>query len=150
MEHKNKKAVVVLFALLILAQTVMFTAQSAPPPEPEIYETILESDKSVYVNEEQPTKNYNSGSNMYYLDIYQNEFMHNWVSLVEFDLSSLPEDAEVLDAEIRLYLIDAPSSSVTVKMYTITQNWYESSVTWNTKPYYYGLINTITISTGGT
>ena len=155
MKINNNKAVVVLFALLMLVQTVMFTAQSAPPPEPKTYETIIESDTSAYISQEQPTKNFNSGSNMYYLDIYQNEFLNKWVSFVKFDLSSLPDDAEVLDAEIRLYLIDDPSSSATVKMYPIRQSWSENSVTWNTKPSYkdlsedQGLIDTIIISTAG-
>lgn len=155
MKQYNKKAVVILFAFLMLVQTVMFTAQSAPPPESETYETIIESDTSVYVSQEQPTKNFNSGSNMYYLDIYQNEFEYKWVSFVKFDLSSLPDDADVLDAEIRLYLIDAPSSSATVKMYPIRQGWSENSVTWNTKPSYkdytktQGLIDTLIISTSG-
>jgi hypothetical protein len=155
MNQNNKKAVVFLFTLLVLVQTIMFTAQSAPPSGPEQYQTTLESDTSVYVSESQPTYNFNSGTNRYYLDIYQDEFTYQWVSFVKFDLSSLPEDANVLDAEISLYLIADPDGGGIVKMYPIRQDWSENSVTWNTKPSYkdfsktQGLISSLNILTGG-
>ena len=156
MKQNTKKVVVTLFGLLMLSQVVVFTIQAAPPPSgPQTYSTTLESETSVFIDQSQPTKNYNSGTNRYYLYVAQDEFEYKQVSFVEFDLSSLPDDADVLDAEIRLYLPAAPTSSVTTKMYPIRQSWAETSVTWNTKPSYkdfsktQGLIDTIIISTSG-
>jgi len=83
MNQNNKKAAVTLFALLMLTQTVMFIAQAAPPSEPKTYETTLESDTSVYVSQWQPTYNFNSGTNRYYLYIQQDEGEYIWVSFVE-------------------------------------------------------------------
>ena len=155
MNQNNKKSFVIFFAILMLVQTLMFTAQSDGPSDPEQYQITLESDNSVYVSESQPTYNFNSGTNRYYLDIYQDEFTNQWVSFVEFDLSSLPEDADVLDAEIRLYHTGDPIGWGIVKMYPIRQDWSENSVTWNTKPSYkdfsknQGLISSLNISTDG-
>jgi hypothetical protein len=119
------------------------------------YQITLESDTSVYVSESQPTYNFDSGTNRFYLDIYQDEFTYQWVSFVKFDISSLPKDATVLDAEIRLYHIADADDWGIVKMYGIRQDWSEKSVTWNTKPSYkdisktQGLISSLNISTDG-
>jgi len=152
-----KKIMILGMCFLLLSTLLMQIPQttSAPPPTPKTYSTTLESGFSVYVSQEQPTYNFNSGTNGFYLNINQDEFTYKMVSFVKFDLSSLPEDTNVLEAEIRLYLTAAPYSSATVKMYPIRQTWSETSVTWNTKPSYkdftktQGLIDTITISTAG-
>ena len=151
MKQNTKKIVVTLFGLLLLTQVVIFTIQAAPPSGPQTYSTTLESQTSVFIDQSQPTKNYNSGTNRYYLYVAQDEFEYKQVSFVAFDLSSLPDDADVLDAEIRLYLPAAPTSSATTKMYPIHQSWTENSVNWNTKPSYdtHDLNDTIIISTSG-
>jgi len=151
----NKKIAITALILCFIAPSIILTTQSGPPPTPQTYSTTLESNYSVYISEYQPTYNYNSGTNKYYLDITVDEFTYSWVSFVKFDLSSLPDDAEVLDAEISLYLTASPDEGSLVKMYPIRQYWSENSVTWNTRPSYKdftktrGLIDTINISTKG-
>ncbi|RLF57092.1 MAG: hypothetical protein DRN27_08415, partial [Thermoplasmata archaeon] len=151
----NKKIAITALIICFIAPSIILTTHSAPPPTPKTYSTTLESNYSVYISEYQPTYNFNSGTNKYYLEIQQNELEYKWVSFVKFDLSSLPEDAEVLDAEISLYLTAGSNPGAAVRMYPVRQYWSENSVTWNTRPSYKdftktgGLIDTITISTAG-
>ena len=149
MKKYSLKTICFLLTAVMLIPIFSISATSAPPPSPETYETTLESDTAVYVSESQSTTNFNSGSYQYYLYIYQDEFEYQQVSFVKFDLSSLPDDADVLDAEIRLYLPNDPDSSAIVNMYTIKGDWSESTVTWNTKPNYQGLISGLNINTDG-
>jgi len=144
-----RKELILFLTFLIVAPSISTIIQSAPPPTPETYSTTLESDTAVYVSESQPKTNFNSGSYQYYLYIYQDEFEYQQVSFVKFDLSSLPDDADILDAEIRLYLTTEPDASAIVNMYTIKQTWSESTVTWNSKPIYQGLISSLNIKTDG-
>ncbi len=128
---------------------------SAPPSTPQTYSTTLESSSSVYIYEFFPSKNYDSDSDKYYLTVGGDEAEYLFVSFVKFNLSSLPEDAEILDAEIRLYSSDAPSYSFTIDMYPIREDWDESTVTWNSGISYkdispdQGLISSLTVSSSG-
>ena len=155
MKNREQKIIIIFLTIVTILPVLGQTETAAPPPSPKTYSTTLESDYSVYVSQEQPTKNFNSGTNKYYLNIQQNEFEYKDVSLVKFDLSTLPDDADILDAEIRLYLTADPSSSAAVNMYPIREAWIENDVTWNSKPSYkdftktQGLIDSITISTDG-
>jgi hypothetical protein len=63
-------------------------------------------------------------------------------SLVEFDLSSIPVGATIMDAELTLYSYNSPangqhstmSGSNAAYLQRITSTWDESTVTWNTQP----------------
>lgn len=126
--------------------------ESAPPPEE--YTTYIYSNSSVFVSEFEPTQNFNSGSRRYYLDVGEDEFTYGFVSFAKFDLSALPEDADIQTGEISLYLANEPEN-IPVKMYRVRETWLEDSVTWNTKPSYkditktQGLVDSITISSTG-
>lgn len=143
---------------LLLSTLLMQIPQitSAPPPTPQTYITTLESSTSVYIYEQNPTKNYDGSSDKYYLNIGGDEFEYLYVSFVKFDLSSLPDDADVQDAEIRLYSSGAPYEALTVNMYPILETWVESTVTWDSdisykNPYlkYYGRISSLVVSGSG-
>jgi hypothetical protein len=131
---------------------ISYTTESAPPPSE--YTTYIYSDSSVFVSEFYSSTNFNSGSNRFYLDVGEDEFTYSYVSFVRFDLNDLPEDADIISAEIGLYLADDPQN-IPVKMYKVRQTWSEDLVTWNTKPSYkdftktQGLIDSITISSIG-
>ena len=141
-----------LFIIGILMPLITGFTESAPPPEE--YTSYIFSTCSVFISEFQPTKNFNSGSSMYYLDVGESEHTYSFVSFVKFDLSSLPEDANIQTAEIGLYLANDPEN-IPVKMYRIRETWLEDSVTWNTKPSFkdfsktQGLVDTVTISSTG-
>jgi hypothetical protein len=59
------------------------------------------------------------------------------VSLIKFDLSALPRDALILDAELRLYCLEAAgAANATLSMVRITDEWHEDTVTWNSDVHY--------------
>jgi hypothetical protein len=54
-------------------------------------------------------------------------------SLVAFDLSPIPANAQIHTARLEIYLLpgDRDSRSMTVTAHRITQNWEEAKATWN-------------------
>jgi hypothetical protein len=53
-------------------------------------------------------------------------------SLIKFDLYALPRQAFILDAELRLYCLEAEGVATAVlSMVRITDDWSEDTVTWN-------------------
>jgi xanthosine utilization system XapX-like protein len=57
------------------------------------------------------------------------------VSLVRFNLSSIPPEATIESAVLGLYLYETTGlSQVTIGAYYVTSAWDETSVTWNTAP----------------
>ncbi len=136
---------------LVLSTLLMQIPQitSAPPPTPKTYSTTLESSVSTYVYEFFSTKNYNSGSNQYYLYVGGDEAVYNYVSYVKFDLSSLPDDADVLEAEILLYSSGAPSHYFIINMHPILETWVQSTVNWNSDISYYTEHTSLNVSQDG-
>ncbi len=65
-------------------------------------------------------------------------------SLIRFDLSTIPANASVVYAELNLFASTNPVNGNGIAMqgqnaanlYVITGNWSESSVTWNSQPFY--------------
>ena len=59
-------------------------------------------------------------------------------SLIQFDVSDLPDDASVYQATLHLYLTNScdPGGprTYTVTVYSATENWSEASVTWDNQP----------------
>lgn len=143
--------IVVLFVFGMIMPFMTNFSQSSPPEE---YTKYLYSVSSVFVSEFYPSSNFNTGSSRYYLDVGEDEFTYSYVSFVDFDLSELPEDADIQSARISLYLAANPEN-IAVKMYRIRESWAEGTVTWNTKPSYkdfsktQGLVDSVTISTTG-
>jgi hypothetical protein len=139
-------------AFCFCVSLIVYPTYSAPPPTE--HTSYIYSDSSVFVSEFHPTTNYNSGIDRYYLDVGDDENTYSFVSFVRFNLSELPDDADIVSAEIGLYLADDPQNSQ-VKMYKVRQTWGEDLVTWNTQPQYKdfskvpGLIDTVTISSTG-
>ena len=156
----NKKIEIFIMlgmAFVLIIPGFVQISRSAPPPEE--YTEYFYSDYSVYVSEVQPNTNFNTGSEKYYLNVGEGyEFYYDYLSFVKFNPIDLPEDAEIQEAEIALYLPSDPENEP-VKMYYIRELWYESTVTWNSKPLYkvwsyklndyLGLIDEITISSTG-
>ncbi|MGD2179293.1 MAG: DNRLRE domain-containing protein, partial [Anaerolineae bacterium] len=56
------------------------------------------------------------------------------VTLLRFDLSSLPSDAVIDSASLRLFLeASSGADPVSIAAYLITSSWSESTITWNTR-----------------
>jgi len=54
---------------------------------------------------------------------------------IEFDLSSIPADVRITDADLKLYQYNTiGSDNFTIGLYKVTSNWDESTITWNLQP----------------
>ncbi|HDK26780.1 MAG TPA: DNRLRE domain-containing protein, partial [Candidatus Atribacteria bacterium] len=54
---------------------------------------------------------------------------------IEFDLSSIPENARVVDADLKLYQFDSlGTDNFTIGLYKITSTWDESTIDWDPQP----------------
>jgi len=61
------------------------------------------------------------------------EFSQKYISLLKFDLSSIPSDAVVTSAQLKLY-VKSGISSGTMTCSRNTEDWTEGRVNWNTRP----------------
>jgi len=100
--------------------------------DPETY-TATPPTKDTYIRQYYPTSNYGDSTSMSVVS-HAND---NERSLVEFDISSIPGNAQVTSAILKLYVSASPDgSNRTYRIYRITSSWEEMSVTWNTQPSY--------------
>lgn len=54
---------------------------------------------------------------------------------IKFDLSSIPVNARVVDADLKLYQYDTfGTDDLTIGLYNVTGDWDESTITWNLQP----------------
>ena len=79
-----------------------------------------------YIYQGDPNKNFGSSPNLAAGYAGGNEMR----MLIKWDLSSLPNNISISNAEIRLYQTTA-NSSITTDIYRINSVWSEASVTWN-------------------
>jgi hypothetical protein len=62
---------------------------------------------------------------------------NEWRALIIWDLSALPEGAEITSAEMGLYCFDTQGEPTgLLGFYLITDEWNEQTVTWNNQPEY--------------
>ncbi len=66
--------------------------------------------------------------------LYQDANQSNRIrSLLQFDLSSIPKGANILNAELNLWLASVANNlTVNVDIHEVTKSWTESGATWNT------------------
>ena len=55
-------------------------------------------------------------------------------SFLHFDISSLPADAVIYSATLRLWPTTVPTATRTYDVHPVTDNWTESNVDWNNQP----------------
>lgn len=94
---------------------------------------------------------FGTADNNYGTDIYFKAFCIPGASggentnrgLIQFDLSSIPSNAQVISATFNLYATGYINASLpghfggnSAKLFRVTSNWNESTVTWNTEPSY--------------
>lgn len=92
--------------------------------------------KDAYVNNSQPTLNYDPENLLYVGGI-----ISSWTifrSYLQFDLSSLPSDTVILDANLGLqyYSYDSVGivPSLDVGLYKVEAPWAENTITWDSQP----------------
>jgi hypothetical protein len=71
-------------------------------------------------------------------------------AFVRFDLApcSIPSNAEVRSAALRMVLAAAPAADRTWKVRRVAEAWSEATMTWNTMPTTFAAVSTDTLSTG--
>jgi len=85
-----------------------------------------------YVNQGEPTINYSTSSN---LEVARfGEFLTLWRSYLRFDLRSIPSNAILASAELRLYLNSAVGPIVSLSILQVNAAWTSGGVTWNNQP----------------
>lgn len=73
-------------------------------------------------------------------------------ALIKASLASIPDDAVILSAKLRLYMDSPQCPSVTQQLtpFLVTQPWSESTVTWDNSPAFDGEISGSTVAVKGT
>ena len=111
-----------------------FTLRSGSPPGSDVINLTLTASADTYITQGNPGQNYGSSSLIHVRSLKEG----NMRLLVLFNLSMIPPGADVISANLSLYLIDA-SSLRTYICYRVKGPWDEGSVSWNTKP---GILST--------
>ena len=83
--------------------------------------------KDTYVYSGHPTQNYHNNSSFIVRSNYNSTYMY---SLIQFDLSALPENQMITNAVMELYNI---SGGIFINTYKITSAWTEG-ISWNNQP----------------
>lgn len=124
-----------------------YTLENTEPAAPPTSEVSVEArcNKAVYVDEQNPTTNMNSGAQKAYLRVgIGPEFGGEMWTLLSFHPikraqgGPLPDDAEVTRAQIKLYKESGPSG--VIRLWGPQEDFNESSVNWNTKPRLYNTL----------
>lgn len=86
--------------------------------------------KDADVNENEPTLNSGNFPELY---AGYGSTSKRWRTYLQFDLSSIPSDAVITYAYLRLYQFYG-SGSLIMGVYEVTSSWAESSINWNNQP----------------
>lgn len=108
---------------------------AAPLPAPRAaQEVTLNATQDTYIAAASPTTNAGSASSMWVAW----SATSNSQILVDFDLSSLPTNIEIVEATLTLTSVfnkaAAPESTFYAVAHAINSDWQEGTVTWNTRP----------------
>lgn len=97
--------------------------------------TTIYSVADAHVNSSSPDMNYGGEDNMYVSANSEQGFVY-----VRFDLSSIPSNAHIISAKLRLYLSSTdgaiywyPADTIGA-YYCSDESWTELGITWNSKP----------------
>lgn len=130
-------AVLSLLLLALVAPARPWAPLQAGQAEPAASEELIATFSAMAdatVRQGQPDTNFGSADTLT-LGYSAIEGSDEAALLIAFDLSSLPHDAVVTWAEMRLYLSDGSGvTSLTTILYSVLGPWQEDTVTWNTLP----------------
>ncbi|QYR21853.1 cadherin-like beta sandwich domain-containing protein [Paenibacillus sp. sptzw28] len=87
--------------------------------------------KSAYAVQNDPTTNYND-----YINIgnYQGGTSQQRFSFLQFNLSSIPQNATITSAKLELYIFSSPPGgnfNAPIAIHKVTKDWQENTLTWN-------------------
>jgi hypothetical protein len=110
-----------------------FRANAAPAIGSD--STTLYSVADAYVNASSPDTNYGSSASLCVAASLEQDYMY-----VKFDLTSLPSGANIISANLEIYLDYTTGSFYSIPAdrigahYCSDNSWSESEITWNNKP----------------
>lgn len=96
---------------------------------------ILDAIEDSYIYQKMPTSNYGAETEFVLFDMPYYECR----SLINFDLSPIPDEAQISAAILYIYYkgeAGTPDPTKIIDIHRNTQAWNESTVTWNNKPAY--------------
>lgn len=97
-----------------------------------IHKVVLNPTQDAYVSERYKKKNYGDKS---YLKVGRSVKERKLRTFIQFNLSSLPSDAKITSAKLRLYMYDSTVASYkTFVLYRVTEQWDELEITWKNQP----------------
>jgi hypothetical protein len=141
-------------AIMLIFTAMPGLALAAPSPTttttPTTTTVTVNSNAAVYIDETNPTTNYNKADASFLRIGKSPEFCGRYETFVRFpDLAvseggSVPDDAEILSAKLRLYKDDSTSGNI--RVYPLQSPFGEGTVTWNTRPYQGSFIASMTLS----
>ncbi|MEA2069463.1 MAG: DNRLRE domain-containing protein, partial [Verrucomicrobiota bacterium] len=122
--------------LMLLAGCVLLMGQSLFADQ-----LVLEASDDSWVNGSNPSKTNNYGTATRTVIRYQNATWGFNYALYKFDTSALPANIEVNSVRMRFYTglswnNGTPTNFAPVAIFNNTQDWDESTVTFNTAPTY--------------
>ena len=132
---ERKKFLLLYILLLILMPTYFSISYVKASPAIGSTTTTLYSVADAYVNSSSPDANYGGVDHMYVGANSEQDFAY-----VMFDLSSLPLDAYIISAKLKVYLSSTGGDiywypADTIGAYYCSDNsWTELEITWNNKP----------------
>ncbi|MFP3985456.1 MAG: DNRLRE domain-containing protein [Candidatus Bathyarchaeia archaeon] len=92
--------------------------------------TTIYSLADTYVNSSDPDVNYAYSNSLNVKTNSEQDFAY-----VMFDLSSIPSDANIISAKLKLYLMDIGGYVGNINTYYCSNSsWIEAEITWNNKP----------------
>ncbi len=91
---------------------------------------VLVSIADADVNEAKPNKNYGSGKLM----VVNSDAGGNRRVYLRFDLSAIPVNSTVQSATLSICVLTAPKTARAYETHRVTEDWNETSVTWNDQP----------------
>lgn len=116
------------------------TPEVEESPVSTVDQKTLNAIADAVVLEGYPTNNFGNTTDMWAgYDEYLDPYGKIARSLVKFNITNLPPGQIIMNATLRVYLVnswDYPDTSRTITTYRITSNWSETNVNWNNKPGY--------------
>jgi len=93
----------------------------------------LTATDDAYILSNSPDNNYGDESE---LRFGYNSDLWNYRTYIRFDLSSIPENAVIISAKLKLVDNRDDTSNLNIEVHRVIGDWDESSITWNNQPGY--------------
>ncbi len=126
----KKLALIAALSLLVALLAVPGTAHAAGGQS--ITRNFQPSAIDSWLDQKNPTTNYGSTATMTVVSYQTGPNSRNGRSVVQFDISLIPQGSTVSSATLSLYASTVPATTETYYAHRVTTSWAEGTVTWNT------------------